>query len=148
MAEREFRIIVPRIDNSGNWISPDLFISVAKAITDEVNGVTINPRTAGCFLGDHGQVECDLSVEFSTTVVGSDAKVHAAERFFHDYAEILATQLGQESLFEQVELDTRTEFRSGQRRPHADQDLLGLGQPIARTPEAILSRALQTRQAE
>lgn len=148
MAEREFRIIVPRIDNSGNWIAPDLFVGVAKAITDEANGVTINPRTAGCFVGDHGQVECDLSVEFSTTVTGSDADVHAAERFFHDYAEILATQLGQESLFEQVVFDTRTEFRPGQRRPHADQDPLGPGQPIARTPEAILSRALQTRQAE
>jgi len=140
--EREFRLIVPRTDNSGNLIRTSVFQDVAQTLTNRFNGVTIYPRVGGCFRNDSGGIDCDLSVEFQVVVQGPPAQLQAAQQFMVGLATRLGNELGQESMFEQQDLASRTQFVPTKRAPAAAPELQS-GQKISRTPEALIRRLIQ-----
>ncbi len=143
MAEREYRIIVPRTDNQGNLIKTEVFRDVALAITDRFDGVTIYPRIGGCYrMEETGAVVCDLSVEFQVVATGkTEGDLEAGQRFMYDLAEQLGDTLGQEGMFEQQDFETRTNFVPTRLAPQAVA-AVRTGRAVERTPDAIVKRLL------
>ena len=126
--ERQYELVIPANDNSGNPIKAGVLADAVDRVTDHFGGSTTFTRTVGCFLSDvTNQVECDENIIVQAVHSGSDVTAQdlaADQAFMVVLAKDVGVQLGQESIFEQQELDTKTRFVPGDRRNVAYPDAL------------------------
>lgn len=123
MAEREFRIVIPKKDNAGNQISLRVLEDIVREISDRFGGATVYPTVLGCWNPGGGRpIECEenfvVDVTRSRDDQGRPASIGLLEedrRWFLDLARRVANQLGQEEVMAQEETDTRTTFVTGRR---------------------------------
>ena len=117
--EREFRMILPKFDNEGHRISTDVIKRFAVAMANRFGGITVLPTTLGCYaIHRDGGLQCDENAVLES--VRTDAtqdQLQGDQDFMVGLAGQAARELGQESVFEQQETDTRTTFVPGQLRP-------------------------------
>ncbi len=135
MAEREFRMILPKRDNLGHPINVQLLQGIVQEVADHFGGVTVLPVTLGCFDPGGGRpLECEEGLMVDVTRFqdqegrpASPGLIQQDQAWMADLASRVAVQLGQQSVFEQQELDTRTDYRPGRRLAELPPALLQTG---------------------
>lgn len=102
--EREYELIIPTNDNSGNQIKVSVLADAVDRITDHFGGSTTFMRVVGCFLSDEThQVECDENIIVQAVRTGDEVTTQDLDRdqlYMADVAKRLGITLGQESVFE------------------------------------------------
>lgn len=139
--ERSIKVIIPETDNDHQYIRPDVLEDVVDTITREFGGVTVYPQAAGCWINRKGTMDCDRNMVMETTIMGSPQDVSDYMAWLDHYLKQLGVQLGQESLFEQVDRATATEFVPGRRIEKLPPDLINPNRPRA-NPSTVLREML------
>lgn len=113
--ERVYRIIIPAMDNSGHPISTQLLEDGVKQIANHFGGVTVYPVAAGCYTDSAGALECDQNIIVEAVRTDTNTSQVAQDTQWMDgVARGVGQSFGQETIFDQVERDTSTEFVPGQ----------------------------------
>ena len=112
--DREYRIIVPKWDNSGRKIKSEEIEEIAKEISEHFGGVSIIPSILGCWKDEkRNKLVCEENLVFSTyrdsegvKDWGKQKKID--EEFIRSLAKKLGERFGQESVLigeDKVEVD-------------------------------------------
>lgn len=118
MQESEFRIVVPKFDNSGNPISDRAISQIAKDMSDRFGGVTINPSVLGCWWDkDRNRLMCENNTTMSSVRdcegmsdnVCRDA-VKKDRVFVQDLAKRVGDDFGQASIMVSEDVLRDTQF--------------------------------------
>jgi hypothetical protein len=141
--EREWRIVIPRTDNSGRPIRYDVLEGYVQEASQHFGGATVHPRTQGRWILSElyggKTLHCEPTMIVDLVRTGADRTEIAADgQWVEQFASRIGRQLGQEAVFEQQELATRTEFRPGRALERLPDDLIQQGPP----PTTPLGRAL------
>ena len=125
MAERTFRMVLPKYDNSGQRISTDVLRDFAREVARRFGGVSVVPQQLGCYVGQDGRLQCEENVVLEVTRTGATPEqLEQDRRWFMDLARQAGRKLGQEAVFVQEETDTVTTFLPGQRRQRVGPELI------------------------
>lgn len=117
MAERQFRMVLPKYDNAGARIDTEIIREYAEQIAERFGGVTVYGQTLGCYIGEGGELQCEENVALEVVRTDADeGEIAEDHRWFQDLARDAGRSLGQEAIFVQEETDTQTTFVPGQRR--------------------------------
>lgn len=111
----EFNITVPKHDNSGNKIKPSEVAPVAKKLSREFGGVSINPSVLGCWENDDDELMCEENMEISTSLDTEDPDSPSrsrAENIVESQAENIGDEFGQWAVMTSQE-KTEVEFVEG-----------------------------------
>ncbi len=141
--EREWRVVIPKQDNDGQQIRFDLLAGYIEEVSRHFGGATVYPKTQGCWMMQQlygGEVlHCEPTMVVDVIRTGVDrGQITADGQWLADFATRIAVQLGQEAVFEQQDLATRTEFRPGRALQRLPADMIQQGPP----PATPLARAL------
>jgi len=98
--DREYRIIVPKWDNSGRKIKAEELQAIAQKMSDHFGGVTIYPSVVGCWWSDDRKFICEenaVFVSFADSESSEDWKkqIQDDERFVFNLAKELGERFGQ-----------------------------------------------------
>ena len=144
VAEREFRVVIPKSDNANQRISVALLEQVIAEVADRFQGVTAYSVT-GCFEPEPGALQCEDNVVIDVTRFqdadgnpATPALIREDTVWMRNFTERLGVLLGQGAIFEQQELDTRTAWVPGQRLDALPPDRLQRG-PV---PNTVFGRLL------
>lgn len=98
--DREFNIVVPKTDNAGNDIKPELLADVAHRMADRFGGVTVTPSVAGCWSPDDSdELMCEENIILSSGRDSSDGVWYATdEKWMEELAQEVADDFGQASV--------------------------------------------------
>ena len=125
MPSRQFRMILPKYDNSMRRIGTDTLRDASKEVAREFGGVTVVPSVLGCFVADDGELECEENMVIEVTLVEvSTERINEARQFMHDLARRSGVTLGQESIMLQEETDTVTSFVMGRRKAAVSSNII------------------------
>lgn len=58
----EFGIILPKYDNSGAKINPELHKKIAVKMSEHFGGVTVFPSVLGCWVNENNELQCEENV--------------------------------------------------------------------------------------
>lgn len=140
--DREFQIIVPKEDNSGNEISPDVIEEIAHDVADRFGGVTIYPTTAGCWVSDDGDLICDENAIIATTRDSSDGVPFQDDRrWFKTLAERVAGDLGQFAVMVSEDV-AEGHFIEGDFKPAVEKGLRATGDGGGSSTDDVFRRVL------
>lgn len=115
MAERTFRMLLPKYDNSGRRINTDALRDIAREVAARFNGVSVSPVELGCWVGQDGELQCEENVLLEVTRTNATPdQLEADRQWFMDLARRAGRLFGQEAVFVQEETDTRTTFVPGE----------------------------------
>lgn len=141
MAEREFRLVLPKYDNSGNQIRVTALEDIVREISDRFGGATVYPVVLGCWSppGREEPLQCEENIVIDVTRARDEQGrpatldlIREDEIWFRDLARRVAVQLGQAEVMEQQEFDTRTTFVPGRRLERLPAEMLQRG-PVGET---------------
>ncbi len=138
MAEREFRLVVPKFDNGNHRIAVSVLAGIVQRVADHFGGATVYPATLGCF-ETAGEIQCEENIVVDVTRTdATPGQIQQDIDWMAGLAGDVARELGQEAVFEQQELDTRTLFAPGQRLASLPPDKLQRG-PV---PTSLFGRLI------
>lgn len=64
VSERQFSIVLPKMDNEGHEISSKKIEQYARAVSNQFGGVTINTKTLGCYISDEDKkLHCEENIQ-------------------------------------------------------------------------------------
>lgn len=96
--ESEFRIVVPKFDNSGNPISDKAISQIGREMSDRFGGVTINPSVLGCWWDkDRKKLMCENNTIMSSVRDCEGLEENACRdmvQFDRGFVEELAERVG------------------------------------------------------
>jgi len=114
MAEREFRVVIPKNDNNRNRISADYLTTAISRLTATMpkdnQGATVYPLSLGCWRSPEGEVFCDENMVVELVAQGSDHDVQQAGQRLEKVLKEIGAELGQQAMFDQVVVGTTTHF--------------------------------------
>jgi len=100
----EHKLVVPKWDNSGRKIKSEEISEIAKEMSNQFGGVTINPSVLGCWNDrKRDMLVCEENMVFSsvrdseTTPNFEEQKIKDL-KFMEDMAKKLGKEFGQESI--------------------------------------------------
>lgn len=101
--DREYKIIIPKWDNSGRKIRPDELEDIGKKMSEHFGGVTIFPSVLGCWKDPEGKLQCEENAVFSSfsdseSFENWEMQKKIDEEFIKNLAEDLGKRFGQESI--------------------------------------------------
>lgn len=110
--EAEFKIILPKFDNSGNPIKIDKIKAVSGKLSDRFGGVTITPTVLGCWHDkEMEELLCEQNVELIAvrdcgTISNKRCRVmiDKDKSFMRSLAKEVGNDLGQASIFLQHDI--------------------------------------------
>ena len=73
----EFKLILPKNDNSGNRINPETHKHYASELAKRFGGVTIIPDVLGCWINQKGILQCEKNM---IMVANRDNKVWDSDK--------------------------------------------------------------------
>lgn len=126
--DREFGVIVPKYDNSGRRIKPEVLEGIAQNISERFGGVTVYPSVAGCWIPEEGpmagELMCDENIYITTVRDSSDGVSFEDDaNFLRNLGEDVAQDLGQFSVMV-TEDRMEAELIEGDYEESLDQDKL------------------------
>lgn len=125
MAERTFRMLLPKYDNAGRRIDTDALRDIAKEVARRFGGVTVSPVELGCWVGPDDRLQCEENLALEVTRTGATPEQLEQDRqWFLDLARRAGRLLGQEAVFVQEETDTRTTVVPGERKLQLPPELI------------------------
>ncbi len=98
----EYRVIVPRTDNSGNPIKPESYDPYFQQIITRFGGITIHPKLYGCwFNADQQRTECDeVMMVMATRLEKQSKSENKADRdFFNQVVKDIGHKTGQGAMY-------------------------------------------------
>lgn len=117
----EYKIIIPKWDNSGRKIKAEEVQKIAVEVSDKFGGCTIRPTVLGCWVDDQDELQCEENLEL---VTASDNGGPEDDKWVADLAQRLGNKFGQASVF--VSEDRlRVDFPEGQYKPRLHKKLIG-----------------------
>jgi hypothetical protein len=133
MPEREFRLVLPRVDNAGNHIRADVLRVYVEDMAARFGGATVFPHAIGCeYLNAPRTTHCeDVLVVETIAQRDTQEQINADVQWMLDLATRAAAQLGQEGVFDQQILGSRTTFAPGVRQAQLPPYLIS-NDPLAR----------------
>jgi len=128
--DREYRIIVPKWDNSGRRIKSEEIKDIARRISEHFGGVTIFPSVLGCWKEGENLIceenlVIDVSRDSETAKKPWQEQIKEDEKFIFDLAKKLGERFGQYSVMvseNKVEVD----FVSGRYRKSLPSEVVGI----------------------
>lgn len=101
--DREFRLVLPKYDNSGMKIKTSKIRDVVDKMTDNFKGVTVYPSVIGCWIGDDKKKVCEeniiiSSVRDSESTENFNSVIKEDLKFIKSLASEVGMDLGQESI--------------------------------------------------
>jgi len=129
--DREYRVIVPKYDNSGRKIRAEEMEGLAKKMSEHFGGVTIIPSVLGCWVSERDKkLICEENVVFSSlrdseSVPNWEKQKREDETFIKNLAREVGTRFGQESVLiseDKVEVD----FIKGRYREELPRQRVGV----------------------
>jgi len=101
--DREYKLIVPKWDNSGRKIKAEELEEIGKKMSEHFGGVTIIPSVLGCWKTPEGKLQCEENVLFSSfrdseSVRDWERQKRIDEEFVRNLARRLGERFGQESV--------------------------------------------------
>jgi hypothetical protein len=105
--KREYKIIIPKNDNSGEYIPMESKQEFISDITNHFGGVTIIPNTAGCYASqNNNKVQCEENtIIYATRLFKSSNEIMNAKQveedrnYLKDISKKIGKEYGQESIF-------------------------------------------------
>jgi len=127
--EKEWRLVVPTVDNAGNPIRTEVLEAIATAMAEHFGGVTVYPA-AGCWEEQH-TLHCDPNIVLAAAEVeGQPSAGDAAnEAFMADLARRVGEELGQGAVFEQETTTDYTQWQPGHYQATLPGSMLDLRLP-------------------
>lgn len=120
-----YRLTVPKFDNSGERIDPAVIERYAREVSSFFGGVSVVPDIVGCYITDHGQLQCEQNARLEATAVEeTETQGERNKGFAHDLAARIGRDLGQESIFEVEERDISRQFVPGIKSEHVPEQML------------------------
>ncbi len=141
--EREWRLVVPTVDNSGNPLRADVVMKVARDMAEYFGGVTVYPA-AGCYWPkDKPDMHCDPDMVItSSELEGAPRRSDAAnEAFMTLLANDVGKELGQENMYVSEITTDYAQWVPGQERATADPQFIdprGIRVPASKIFEEIM----------
>lgn len=150
MAERTWRIVVPKYDNSGRRIDISKIEDILKDILDRFKGYTVFPDTYGCYklerdVEEDGKIKkiTEILCEPSFTIwiardleelesvcenlgiseCTEEAVIKSDDKFIRDVSKDIAETLGQYSVM-QVETPGEVEFVKGEYKERLEEEMI------------------------
>ena len=128
--DREYRLIVPKWDNSGRKIKSEEIEEIAKRMSDHFGGVSIIPSILGCWKNEEGKLICEENLVFQTyrdreSVRDWERQKKIDEEFVNSIAKELGKRFGQESVLigeDKVEVN----FVEGKYRKELPPERIGI----------------------
>lgn len=99
----KYSIIIPKYDNSGRKIKPEVIESKVKKMAQHFGGVTVIPSVLGCWEDEDGKLVCEENAEIYSirNTEGQEDKMkirlHDLD-FVFDLAKEIGNELGQASV--------------------------------------------------
>lgn len=105
--KREYKIIIPMNDNSGNYIPITSKQKYLSEIVNHFGGITVVPNTIGCYFSDKTkQVECDVNAIVYANRIFKDkneilnhSQIQKDREFIRNLSKEIGKDYGQESVF-------------------------------------------------
>lgn len=102
--DREYRIVIPQYDNSGNKIDPKQIEYFAKKMAEHFGGVTVIPNVLGCWKDESGKLQCEkntllISNDDSEKYPNWSERKAESERFINNLASEIGKKLGQACVY-------------------------------------------------
>ncbi len=99
------RLVIPKLDNSGNRIDPARLERYVKRAARKYGGVTVIPTVLGCSM-ERGKLVCEENFTMEVTITEpTPGQRQADERWLRDLAHTMGRDLGQRAVFEVEERD-------------------------------------------
>ena len=127
--DRKYSIIIPKWDNSGRKIRPEILEKVVKRMSEHFGGATVIPSVLGCWKeGD--KLICEenaevYSIRDSESVSDVERQNQIDERFVRDLAKSVANELGQSAVMVTEGIQEVT-FIGGRYRKELPQSKVGI----------------------
>ena len=132
-SEKEYRLILPKLDNSGNKIEVDKIKKYAIDMSTKFGGVTIRPTVLGCYKNGEGKLQCEENIEIvsdrdldSVDFDKRQEQVESDIKFINDLAVRAGKEFGQESIIMLRDAIDDVSFVPGIKKEHLEKDMLGL----------------------
>lgn len=124
--EREFKLVLPKRDNSGVRIRTSVLTDIIRDVAEHFNGVSVVPTTLGCYRDSETQrLQCEENLTVTVTrTQSSPDELRADHQFMLAVAHRAAKLFGQEAVMESENHGTHTIFVPGVRRQHLSSELL------------------------
>lgn len=127
--DREYKIIVPKWDNSGRKIRPDELEDIGKKMSEHFGGVTIIPSVLGCWKSPEGKLQCEENAIFSSfrdseSSENWEMQKRIDEEFIKNIARSLGERFGQESVII-AEDKVEVSFIKGEYQKELPQERVG-----------------------
>lgn len=113
-------MIVPKQSNSGQTVRDSVLRGMVQEWAQRFDGATVFPALRGCWMmrelyaEPHLHCEATMMLEAVRTGPNVDAALLRADGVWvKAFAERIGRTLGQEAVYEQIDMATRTEFRPG-----------------------------------
>jgi len=115
MVEAEFKLILPKFDNSKRRINPEEFEPYFNELIDEFGGITVVPSALGCWRDDKtGKMVCDENIIIYTALNSSDPKeINKKYNFIKKLSEKAGKEFGQASVFVENDIIADVSFIDG-----------------------------------
>ena len=129
--DREYRIIIPKWDNSGRKIATEEIEKIAKKMTEHFGGVTVFPSVLGCWKDEErDRIVCEENAIFSSfrdteTTPNWEEQKRKDEEFVRGLAKELGVRFGQGAVLiseDKVEVD----FIKGKYRETLPKKFIGI----------------------
>jgi len=129
--DREYRLIVPKWDNSGRKIKSEEIKEIAKEVSEWFGGVTVIPSVLGCWKNEEGKLICEENLVFEAMRDSESSprdweiQKKLDEEFMRRLASKLGERFGQESVLiaeDKVEVD----FVKGRYREELPRERIGV----------------------
>ena len=129
--DRKFSLVLPKFDNDGHKIKPEILKEFSNKMSEHFGGVTINPSVLGCwFNSDINKLECEenivlFSVRDSETTPNFDEQIKKDREFMEKLSKEAGVKLGQASVFMMEEL-VEGDFKEGKRKERLPKNMVGI----------------------
>jgi len=128
--DREYKIVVPKWDNSGRRIRAEELEEIGKKMAEHFGGVTIHPSVLGCWKNPEGKLVCEENAIFSSYADSESSpdwekQKKIDEDFVIKLAKELGEKFGQESVLISEDV-VEVEFISGKYSPQLPKERVGV----------------------
>lgn len=134
-SEREHTVIIPKYDNSGRKIKPEVIRKYSNKLSERFGGVTIIPSILGCWIGKDNKQVCEENIIIranrdldQTPKLTNDKKLEIIKQdreFINRLSKEIGEDLGQEAIMTSED-DVEISFMKGRRKEELEKEKIGL----------------------
>lgn len=132
--EQEFEIVLPKRDNSGQPIAPEVLEAYVRRVAEHFGGATVYADVVGCW-DDGSHLQCEPNIVVTAVRPDRDFTPQIGQedrQFMSELAHRAGVELGQEAIMERTAQGTHTFFVQGRKLASLPSNLLAHENVFAR----------------